>query len=497
MPGAGAPAQQPRSRSGNGLGPGARIVGLAGQGEIARSDSRISRIGRSGIVGRVEPVGRPPPGDLHRRHEPKASGRDQCPATRKRNERNLGWSARFAIGAPGFEPGTSCAQGRRATGLRYAPRFSPPQHTMLARLVGEFGPPILAHPARTRRVYGRRGRPPGDRMRSGLRIALAVALGAPVHVVAQSPDTTAIARAAASLDATKSGPRVHERPHQPTSRSTPPLRAPGTWPPARAGSGRPPTPAPPGRRSSTTSPPTRSARSLSIPPTPRWSWVGTGENVSGRHVGWGDGVYRSRDAGRTWQRMGLARSQHIGRILVDPRDGDVVSWPPRARSGSAGGERGVYRTTDGGATWTPVLQIDENTGVTDLEFDPANPDVVYAAAYQRRRHVWGFLGGGPGSGIWKSTDNGKTWRQVKTGLPSGRHGEDRARRHAGRPVPGLRHDRSRRGGARLLPLARPGRELGEAERLHLRRHRPPLLPGDRGLARRTPTWSTRWTSSST
>ena len=121
--------------------------------------------------------------------------------------------------------------------------------------------------------------------------------------------------------------------------------------------------------------------------------------------------------------MGLPRSEHIGRILVDPRDGNRVLVAAEGPLWAAGGERGVYRSTDGGATWTPVLQIDENTGVTDLEFDPANPDVVYAAAYQRRRHVWGFLGGGPGSGIWKSADNGKTWRQVKTGLPSGDMGK--------------------------------------------------------------------------
>ncbi len=164
--------------------------------------------------------------------------------------------------------------------------------------------------------------------------------------------------------------------------------------------------------------PSYSIGEITLDPTnPEVVWVGTGENVSGRHVGWGDGVYRSRDAGRSWQRMGLAGSQHIGRILVDPRDGNVVLVAAEGPLWSAGGERGVYRTTDGGATWTRVLEIDENTGITDLEFDPANPDVIYAAAYQRRRHVWGFLGGGPKSGIWKSTDNGKSWRQVKTGLP--------------------------------------------------------------------------------
>lgn len=159
------------------------------------------------------------------------------------------------------------------------------------------------------------------------------------------------------------------------------------------------------------------------PSNPDVVWVGTGENVSGRHVGWGDGVYRSRDGGRTWQRMGLPKSEHIGRILVDPRDGNVVLVAAEGPLWASGGERGVYRTTDGGATWTAVLTIDDDTGVTDLEFDPSNPDVVYAAAYQRRRHVWGFLGGGPGSGIHKSTDNGRTWRKVSTGLPSGDMGK--------------------------------------------------------------------------
>ena len=135
------------------------------------------------------------------------------------------------------------------------------------------------------------------------------------------------------------------------------------------------------------------------PTNPDVVWVGTGENVSGRHVGWGDGVYRSRDAGRSWERMGLAASQHIGKILVDPREGQRVLVAAEGPLWSSGGERGIYRTTDGGKTWAAVLSIDENTGITDLEFDPSNPDVVYAAAYQRRRHVWGFLGGGPRSGI--------------------------------------------------------------------------------------------------
>lgn len=163
---------------------------------------------------------------------------------------------------------------------------------------------------------------------------------------------------------------------------------------------------------------------VSIDPNhPEVVWVGTGENVSGRHVGWGDGVYRSTDGGRTWQNMGLPQSEHIGKILIDPRNSDVVLVAAEGPLWSAGGDRGVYRTTDGGETWTHVLAIDENTGVTDLEFDPANPEVIYAAAYQRRRHVWSLLAGGPQSGIYKSTDNGATWREVTTGLPQGDMGK--------------------------------------------------------------------------
>jgi photosystem II stability/assembly factor-like uncharacterized protein len=148
-------------------------------------------------------------------------------------------------------------------------------------------------------------------------------------------------------------------------------------------------------------------------------WVGTGENVSGRHVGWGDGVYRSRDSGKTWESMGLKKSEHIGKILVDPRNSNVVFVAAEGPLWSAGGERGLYKTKDGGKTWTATLQIDENTGVTDIEFDPTNPDVLYAAAYQRRRKTWSLLAGGPQSSIYKSTDNGDTWRKVTTGLPKG------------------------------------------------------------------------------
>ncbi len=159
------------------------------------------------------------------------------------------------------------------------------------------------------------------------------------------------------------------------------------------------------------------------PNNPDVVWVGTGENVSGRHVGWGDGVYRSRDGGASWQQMGLENSEHIGKILVDPRDSDVVFVAAEGPLWASGGDRGLYKTTDGGATWARVLEIDDDTGVTDVEFDPTNPDMLYAAAYQRRRHIWALLAGGPGSGIYKSTDGGENWRCIERGLPKGDMGK--------------------------------------------------------------------------
>ena len=159
------------------------------------------------------------------------------------------------------------------------------------------------------------------------------------------------------------------------------------------------------------------------PNNPDVVWVGTGENVSGRHVGWGDGVYKSLNGGKSWQNMGLKKSEHISKILIDPRNSDVIMVAAEGPLWSAGGERGVYKSTDGGESWEKVLDIDKNTGVTDLEFDPSNPDVVYAAAYQRRRKTWSLLAGGPNSGIYKSTDNGDSFRKVTTGLPKGNVGK--------------------------------------------------------------------------
>jgi photosystem II stability/assembly factor-like uncharacterized protein len=155
------------------------------------------------------------------------------------------------------------------------------------------------------------------------------------------------------------------------------------------------------------------------PQDPSVVWVGTGEDVGGRHVGFGDGVYRSRDAGATWENLGLRDSQHVARILVHPKKPDVVWVAAQGPLWSKGGDRGLFKTTDGGKTWTKVLGAGEWTGVTDVVMDPRNPDVLYAATWQRHRTVAAYMGGGPESGIHRSTDGGNTWEKLKKGLPEG------------------------------------------------------------------------------
>ncbi len=153
------------------------------------------------------------------------------------------------------------------------------------------------------------------------------------------------------------------------------------------------------------------------PRNPLTVWVGTGENNSQRSVAYGDGVYKSVDGGATWKKMGLERSEHIAKILVHPEDSDTVYVASQGPLWAPGGDRGLYRTADGGKSWEKVLDISENTGVTDVWMDPRDPDVLYAAAYQRRRHVWTLIDGGPESGIHRSTDGGKTWEKLTRGLP--------------------------------------------------------------------------------
>lgn len=148
-------------------------------------------------------------------------------------------------------------------------------------------------------------------------------------------------------------------------------------------------------------------------------WVGTGERNSQRSVGYGDGVYRSDDGGRSWRNMGLKTSEHIGRIAIDPRDSNVVFVAAQGPLWSSGGERGLYKTTDGGKTWKAVIPGTEHTGATDVVIDPVNPDIMYAATWQRRRHFYTLINGGPESAIYKSVDGGNNWTRLRGGLPPG------------------------------------------------------------------------------
>ncbi|MEN0006311.1 MAG: glycosyl hydrolase [Bacteroidota bacterium] len=159
------------------------------------------------------------------------------------------------------------------------------------------------------------------------------------------------------------------------------------------------------------------------PNNPHTIWLGTGENVGGRHVGYGDGVYRSMDGGKTWKNLGLKESEHISKIIVHPNNSDVVWIAVQGPLWSEGGERGLYMTTDSGETWEKTLGDEEWTGVTDIILDPRDPNWMYAATWQRHRTVAAYMGGGPGTGIHRSTDGGKTWEELKTGLPKSNMGK--------------------------------------------------------------------------
>ncbi|MAY82737.1 MAG: glycosyl hydrolase [Flavobacteriales bacterium] len=159
------------------------------------------------------------------------------------------------------------------------------------------------------------------------------------------------------------------------------------------------------------------------PNQPTTIWVGTGENVGGRHISWGDGIYKSTDGGKSWKNMGLTKSERISKIIVHPENSNIVFVAVQGPLWSKGGERGFYMTTDGGKTWKKTLGNEEWTGVTDIAIDHTNPDVLYAATWDRHRTVAAYMGGGPGTGLHKSTDGGKTWTQLKSGLPKGNLGK--------------------------------------------------------------------------
>ena len=159
------------------------------------------------------------------------------------------------------------------------------------------------------------------------------------------------------------------------------------------------------------------------PNNPHRIWVGTGENIGGRHVGFGDGIYRSEDGGSSWENMGLNRSEHISKIVVHPGNSNIIWAAVQGPLWTKGGERGLYKSLDGGNSWRQVLGNSEWTGVTDLVIDPRNPDVLHAATWDRHRTVAAYMGGGPGTGIHTSIDGGETWVERSSGLPESNMGK--------------------------------------------------------------------------
>jgi len=147
-------------------------------------------------------------------------------------------------------------------------------------------------------------------------------------------------------------------------------------------------------------------------------WIGTGENNHQRALGYGNGVFRSRDGGKSWENMGLKESRHIGGIVIDPRNSNTIFVAAEGSTWGSGKERGLYKTTDGGKSWKNVLFISENTGVNNVVMDTENPNILYATSEQRRRHIFTKIGGGPESAVYKSEDNGETWRKIMKGLPT-------------------------------------------------------------------------------
>ena len=153
------------------------------------------------------------------------------------------------------------------------------------------------------------------------------------------------------------------------------------------------------------------------PKNPNVVWAGTGENNHQRALGYGDGVYKTIDGGKSWKNMGLKESRQIGMIAIDPRNTDIVFVAAEGSVWGPGGDRGLYKTTDGGKTWEKVLNISEHTGVNNVIIHPCNPDIMFATSEQRRRHVYTKIGGGPETAIYKSEDGGKNWRKLESGIP--------------------------------------------------------------------------------
>jgi len=153
------------------------------------------------------------------------------------------------------------------------------------------------------------------------------------------------------------------------------------------------------------------------PSSPAIIWAGSGEANNRQSSSWGNGIYKSYDAGKTWKNMGLAGTMHIARIVVHPTNPDIVWVAAEGNLWAPSSERGVYKTTDGGKTWSQVLKVNDETGASDIAVDHESPNILYAATYQRRRTAWGFNGSGPGSGLYRSVDGGETWTKITKGMP--------------------------------------------------------------------------------
>lgn len=163
---------------------------------------------------------------------------------------------------------------------------------------------------------------------------------------------------------------------------------------------------------------------ISIDPNNNQSiWLGTGENVGGRHVGIGHGIYQSIDGGETWKNKGLKNSEHLSKIIIHPKNSNIIWAASQGPLWSSGGDRGLFKSVDGGNSWKNTLKIDEWTGVTDIIIDPRNPDILYCASWQRHRNVASYIGGGPGTSIYKSIDGGENWNKINKGLPSSNMGK--------------------------------------------------------------------------
>ena len=152
-------------------------------------------------------------------------------------------------------------------------------------------------------------------------------------------------------------------------------------------------------------------------------WLGTGENVGGRHVGIGHGIYHSSDAGKSWKNMGLKNSEHISKIIVHPNNPNVIWVAAQGPLWSSGGDRGLFKSVDGGKSWENKLEINEWTGVTDLVINPENPNILYLASWQRHRNVAALMDGGPGTALYKSVDGGENWNKINNGLPGSNMGK--------------------------------------------------------------------------